>query len=190
MIGGFQRTHPRVRFRLIRSQDESSSVLVEGDADLEITARRGLGPEVHWEPIIREPLLLAVPPRHRLAGRREVRLDEVADDPFIMLSHSWQLRQTCDDLCATAGFTPQVKYEGEDLPMVRGFVTAGLGVAILPAMGAGPREGRRGEHLLAVTDAGAYRTVGIAWPRDRRLLPSAELFRDHVLAAAGRAASR
>ena len=38
-----------------------------------------------------------------------------------------------------------------------------------------------GERLLPLTDPGASRDVGLSWSTERRLLPSAELFRQHVV---------
>jgi len=188
MISGFRRQHPRVQFRLEQSEDAlGSSLLAGGRIDLEFTARRPRNPAVHWERLFAEPLLLAVPPGHALAERSEISLAEVSGDDFVMLRPSWELRQLSDDLCAAAGFTPRVAFEGDDLPVVRGFVAAGLGVAIIPAMDVGASPGRTGgERLLPLTDAGAYRDVGLAWSDSRRLLPSAELFRQYVVST-GRA---
>ena len=71
---------------------------------------------------------------------------------------------------------------GATLPVVRGFVAAGLGVAIVPALPAEARQAGSGaERLVRLTDPGAFRDIGLAWSRNRRLLPSAELFRRHVL---------
>ena len=101
-----------------------------------------------------------------------------------MLRPSWELRALSDELCATAGFAPRVAFECDDLPVVRGFVAAGLGVAIVPGTDSKP-EGDRpdGVRLIPLTDEGAFREVGLAWSKTRRLLPSAELFRQHVLAS-------
>jgi DNA-binding transcriptional LysR family regulator len=66
--------------------------------------------------------------------------------------------------------------------VVRGFVDAGLGVAIVPAAGSAlPPGSTRTEPLLRILDDGAQREVGLAWSEQRRLQPSAELFRQHVL---------
>lgn len=194
MIGEFRKPHPRVEFRLEQSDDAlGSSLLAGGRIDLEFTARRPHNPAVHWERLFEQPLLLAVPAAHPLAGRSKVGLAEVAGDDFVMLRPSWELRTLSEDLCATAGFVPRVAFEGHDLPVVRGFVAAGLGVAIVPAMDSGTHPvGPRDELLIPLTDPGASREVGLSWSQDRRLLPSAELFREHVLAGnlAGRAARR
>jgi len=184
MISRFRKEHPRVQFRLEQSDDSLGSSLVAGGRiDLEFTARRPRNPTVHWEPLFAQPLLLAVPAGHPLAGREEIALAELADDDFVMLRPSWALRTLTDELCATAGFVPRVAFEGDDLSVVRGFVASGLGIAIVPAMDSEARViGSRAEPLIRITDEGAYRDVGLAWSESRRLLPSAELFRQRVLA--------
>jgi LysR family transcriptional activator of glutamate synthase operon len=184
LIRRFREEHPHVRFRLEQSDDALGSSLVSGGRiDLEFTARHPRNPAVHWERLLTQPLFLAVPVGHRLAGKKEVRLADVAEESFVMLRRTWALRQLSDELCTAAGFTPRVAFEADDLPVVRGFVNAGLGVAIVPAAGsAQPPDSTRAEPLLRILDDGAYREVGIAWSEERRLQPSAELFRRHVLA--------
>ncbi len=184
MISRFRAEHPRVQFVLEPSDDAAgSSPLAGARIDLEFTARRSTNPEIHWERLFSQSLLLAVPPGHPLADRTEISLREVADESFVMLRPSWALRTLTDELCADAGFTPSVAFEGDDLPVVQGFVAAGLGVAVVPAPDAGGRAASSStDSLIRLTDPGAYREVGLAWSRSRRLLPSAELFLDHVLA--------
>ena len=98
-----------------------------------------------------------------------------------MLRPSWELRALTDELCRAAGFTPRTAFESDDLAVVRGFVAAGLGVAVVPADGFSPGETYGRERHLRIVDAGAHREVGMAWLSERRLLPSAELFRRHVV---------
>jgi LysR family transcriptional activator of glutamate synthase operon len=183
LIRQFRDEHPRVRFRLQQSDDAlGSSFVAGGRVDLEFTARRPRNPEVHWEHLFNQPLALSVPETHRLAGRRRVRLAEAADDDFVMLHPSWALRTLTDELCAAAGFSPRVAFECDDLSVARGFVNAGLGVAVIPAAEPGRRtRSTRSEPLIRLTDDGSQREVGLTWSTSRRLLPSAELFRQHIL---------
>ena len=188
LVDTFRREHPRVRFRLHSSDDaRGSMVLADGHLDLELTARRPTEEGVTWEHLFTQALVLAVSVEHRLGERDEVALDEVADEDFVMLRPSWELRSQTDDLCRAAGFTPRSAFESDDLAVVRGFVAAGLGVAVVPADGFAPGETHGRERHLRITDAGAHREVGMAWPSERRLLPSAELFRRHVIDRARRA---
>ena len=116
-------------------------------------------------------------------------LADAAEMPFVVIRRTSMLRQLSDDLCRAAGFEPRVAFECQDLPSMRGFVAAGLGVAIVPAprgtVANGPRS--RVRHV-AISDPGAHREVGMVWSAERRTLPAAELFRAHVVerATAGR----
>jgi len=51
-------------------------------------------------------LVLIVPRTHALARRRQVRLREVADEPFVLFKEGHAIRRMTDDLCRAAGFTP------------------------------------------------------------------------------------
>jgi LysR family transcriptional regulator, transcription activator of glutamate synthase operon len=183
IVSQFRARHPGVVLRFQHSVDGRSSTLRAGSrVDVEFTSRHPTDPAIRWEPMMSEELLLAVPPHHRLAADEEISLAEASAEPFIALGRSWELRRLSDELCQVAGFTPRIAFEGNDLPMVHGFVGAGLGVAIVPRMGMDPRKGRKREaRLLRLTDPGAFRAIGVSWSSERRLLPSAELFRRFVL---------
>lgn len=191
MISRFRADHPGVQFRLVQADDAlGSSIVAEATVDLEFTARRPREESVRWERLLSQPLGLAVATDHPVAGRDTITLAEVAGENFVMFRPGWELRALSEQLCAAAGFTPHVAFEGDDHSVVRGFVAAGLGVALIPTTEAemGARDG--GHRVLRLTDDGAFRTVGVAWSQDRRLLPSADLFRQFVLRSSGRAAQR
>jgi len=210
----FRGTHPGIRFQLVQVRDELRSAALDGGhADLEIGTRRDpADASVRTALIAQEPLRLAVPREHRLGGPGEhrlggpgehrlggpgehrlggpgehgVHLADVAAEPFIGLRPGSALRKLTDDLCRAAGFRPAVIFEGDDLSNVRGFVAAGLGVAVVPAPRAGSPESAAGPVVYReVLDPGAVRQIWLTWPAERRLLPAAELFRRHVVRRAG-----
>lgn len=186
----FRAAHPGVRFRLTQVRDDPDSMALDaGNADLELGTRRLPDGQTHTRLIALEPLRLALPGEHPLAGQRRVRLAEVAGEPFIGLRSASALRRLTDSLCEQAGFRPTVIFEGDDLSNVRGFVAAGLGVAVVPAPRAGSPEAVPGPVThLEILDQGAIREIFLTWSAERRLLPAADLFRRHALrrAAAGR----
>ena len=183
LVGTFGRLHPEVRFDLHTKSDESVLEIGPGsDVDLELTTLRMSAAEVDRSQLTDEPLRLIVPPDHRLAGAPATSLAEVADDPFIMIRPTSLLRKACEDLCRGAGFVPNATLVADDVPTMRGYVAAGLGVAVVPALRettAEPLVGRL--HHLDLTDPAASRVIDLAWSTARRMLPSAELFRDFVL---------
>jgi DNA-binding transcriptional LysR family regulator len=189
LVRSFRAAHPNVTFQLTQVRDELHSAALDGGrADLEIGTRRPRDPSVHMRSIAVEPLRLALPRDHRLAGRQQIRLADVSDEPFVSLRPNSALRKLSDDLCERAGFRPSVVFEGDDLSTVRGFVAAGLGVAIVPAPRAGSPEAAAGPvSYCEILDTGAVREICLTWSAERRLLPAAELFRGHIIrtAAAG-----
>ncbi|HEX2705485.1 MAG TPA: LysR family transcriptional regulator [Candidatus Lustribacter sp.] len=186
LVSSFRAEHPGVHFVLSQVRDELlSPVLAGGRVDLEITARRPVGPQVRWRRLVSEPLFIGVPAGHPLAGRSEITLAQVSAERFVALRLASLLRQQSHVLCAAAGFEPQIAVEADDLPTLRAFVVAGLGVAIVPAMGHDPAVAGPGAvRLVPITDPEAVRDVGLVWSTERRLLPAAELFRRHVLSTA------
>jgi LysR family transcriptional regulator, transcription activator of glutamate synthase operon len=186
MVRGFRAAHPQVTFQLTQVRDELHSAALDGGrADLEIGTRRRRHPALRSRLIAIEPLRLALRRDHRLASQPQLSLAEVAEEPFVSLRRTSALREQSDALCAQAGFRPQVVFEGDDLSTVRGFVAAGLGVAIVPAPRAGSPEAAAGPVVYCeITDPGAVRELCLTWSAERRLLPAAELFRKHVIRSA------
>lgn len=186
LVRDFRRERPRVRIVLERTavgeSGRVSPLLTSRRADVELTAHRVHQPDVEWSRVLVEPLVLAVAPGHRLAGREAVSLSEVADEPFVVRTAPSMMRSQTLELCAAAGFEPDIAYEADDLPTVRGLVAAGLGVGVVPATGLPAPTTFARTRLLVITDPGAQREVGLAWVRGRPLLPSAEAFRRFVLA--------
>jgi LysR family transcriptional activator of glutamate synthase operon len=187
LVRGFRARQGSVRFELHQVRDEvGAPVLYGGRADLEISSRHPQDPAFAGRPIALEPLRLAVPREHRLAAREQVRLADAAGEPFISLRPRSALRKLTDELCLHEGFRPDVVFEGEDLTTVRGFVAAGLGVAVAPAPRTGtPEAGDGPVSYLRISNENAIREIRLTWSADRRLLPAAERFRDYVLARAG-----
>lgn len=195
LVSSFRQSHPQVRFELHQHGEASIlQELLDGAADLIITSSTSAHPQVTWKRLLVEPLLLTVPPRHRLARRRRIRLAEVADEPFILLREGYALRVQTERLCAEAGFTPKIAFEGEEVETLRALVAAGLGVALLPparfgsppvALGSADAGSYADETepapQLHVTDVDSKRELGLAWLTGRELPPASAAFRDHVL---------
>ncbi len=181
LVSRFRERHPGVRFQLhqdaVRHLVDS---LHEGGVDLLIAPRPGEA-GLAWRPLGSERLQLALPPGHRLAARRRVRLDEAATEPFVMLKHAFDFRDLVEDLCRSAGFEPESAFEAEDVASARALVAAGLGVAVVPPLHSSRGELARGAQHVDLTDPTATRTIGIVWDRQRYRSPVTELFRAFVL---------
>lgn len=180
LLRDFHRVAPRVR--LVLRQEPSLEIttdLASGAADLAISTRHdGLG----WAPLLEEREVLVVPAGHRLSGRKRVAISELADEEMVAVPPGFGYRQLVDDLLLSAGVSPAISFESQDLATIEGLVAAGLGVAIVPEHFAGAS----GTVGIALAGAAVRRSIGLVWRTDRPLSPAAERFRDFVVTPAGR----
>ncbi|TNM70464.1 LysR family transcriptional regulator [Streptomyces sp. NP160] len=104
--------------------------------DLDLAVLRPAGPPpagLVVQELRREPLLVALPAGHRLAGQERVGLAELAGEPLV--AHPGGRRSTLQplvlDACRAAGFEPEVIEVGETGTLVA-LVAAGLGFGLVP----------------------------------------------------------
>ncbi|WP_354640930.1 LysR family transcriptional regulator [Kitasatospora camelliae] len=183
LLRGFRAGHPRVRFQLV--QDYVAAMLERlraGELDVCLVSPLPNAPDLAARPLDEQRLHLAVPADHRLAGRRRIRLAEVAEEPWVAVEEGYGLRMITDGFCAEAGFVPRIAFEGEEAETLRGLVAAGLGVALLPPA----LVPRPGVVELEVTAPRTRRAIGLAWVAGRPLTPPVAAFRDFVLSRRGR----
>ncbi|MFB8027115.1 LysR family transcriptional regulator [Streptomyces sp. NPDC056465] len=182
LIRAFRADHPGVRFQLVQNYAEAMlDRLRAGGLDLCLTSPVPDAPDLVATRLDEQRLRLVVPDDHRLAGRRRVRLAEAAEEAFVTLEPGYGLRRITDDLCAEAGFTPRVAFEGEEAETLRGLVAAGLGVALLPP----PAVARPGVAELSVTAPRAVREIGVAWLDGHPDTPPVAAFKRFLLSRRG-----
>ncbi|MEE4591694.1 LysR family transcriptional regulator [Streptomyces sp. DSM 41524] len=182
LIRSFRVDHPRVRFQLVQNYGEAMIERMRaGGLDLCLTAPVPDAPDLVARRLDEQRLRLVVPDDHRLAGRRRVRLAEAASELFVTLEPGYGLRRITDALCAEAGFTPRIAFEGEEAETLRGLVAAGLGVALLPP----PAVPRPGVAELTVTAPRAVREIGVAWLDGHPDTPPVAAFKKFLLSRRG-----
>jgi DNA-binding transcriptional LysR family regulator len=80
--------------------------------------------------LLEEPMLAAVGPKHRLAGRRRIRLAELAKEPWIAATPDGLIHRAC----VAAGFEPRLAYRTADPLAIRALVASGLAVTLTPRL--------------------------------------------------------
>jgi DNA-binding transcriptional LysR family regulator len=106
----------RIKVGFVRPQPDSSGLRVE--------------------PLLKEPLIAAVPEGHRFARHTEIDLTELAREPFILAAPNTGcgiIRDLVYSACQKAGFTPHIAIEASQLQTIIGLVAGDLGVALVPA---------------------------------------------------------
>jgi LysR family transcriptional activator of glutamate synthase operon len=175
----FRERHPNVSFTVREQSSEEMAEMLRVDeidlAFLSVTERvesRGLG--LHQ--LVSEELVVLLPPAHRLAKRTQLRMAELAGEPFISFRAGARLRELLVAAGRQADFEPQVTLESNESQRVRRLVSRGLGVAILPRSDA---EGPGADVAVStLTEPALSRDITLAWREGRRLTPAAAEFLD------------
>jgi DNA-binding transcriptional LysR family regulator len=173
----FNRRHPNVRFTVHEQSSEEMAEMLRVDeldlAFLSVTERvesHGLG----LYQLVSEELVVLLPHQHRLGRRRQVRIAELADEPFISFRAGARLRELLMSAARDAGFEPRVTLESNDSQRIRRLVSRGLGVAILPRSDA---EGPGADVVVArLVEPALSRDITLAWREGRRHPPAAAEF--------------
>lgn len=91
--------------------------------------------QLNVEVIDHEPLVVALPARHRLSGRESLHMEELAAERFVAppRSQAATLIDRLTLLADKARFRPNVRQEAQQIPSLLPLVAAGLGIALVPA---------------------------------------------------------
>ncbi|MGF7031664.1 DNA-binding transcriptional LysR family regulator [Paenibacillus mucilaginosus] len=187
LIGGFRAGFTAVRFQLI--QNHSYSLLEHlhaGELDICLISQPSETRfPIRWTPLWSEEILVVLPLGHPLAAAGSIKLQEIADEPFIFLKKGYALRELTDRLFEQAGIHPRITFEGEESATAAGLVAAGLGISLLPRAGLD----HSGVACVRLAGPPCERTVGFAELEGRFLPPAAERFKAYVLGYFGRLGS-
>jgi DNA-binding transcriptional LysR family regulator len=138
-------------------------------------------PDLDAAPLLRDPLLLALPERHPLALAEELTPGVLDGQPWIAVGDAqdpaW--RDTFVASCVASGFTPDIRLDAADPLTALGLVASGLGLALIQrSMVRGMSDG------VAVRELPWYEGSVQLWAAWHRidLRPVVAAFRETVLA--------
>ncbi|TCC20850.1 LysR family transcriptional regulator [Kribbella speibonae] len=92
-----------------------------------------LAPKLTSRVVAEDSLVAVLPARHRLARRKRLRLEELAEEPFVFYSRPSgpAVHDTIVGYCRAVGFTPRIEQEAADVQTIVSLVAAGLGISLL-----------------------------------------------------------
>ncbi|MFF0818016.1 LysR substrate-binding domain-containing protein [Rhodococcus sp. NPDC003318] len=91
-----------------------------------------VSPRVRYEPFLREPIDLVLPPGHPLADRPHVELVDLADENWISVRGGFPVDDVLQSVAAATGMQPRVVQRINDFRVIENLVHAGIGVALMP----------------------------------------------------------
>src|SRR5215470_908103 len=164
LLGAFHRAHPQIELTLI--EDQTDALLAALAAGQLHAALIGHGrhdrppPGAESRLVAREPVVAAAHPAHPLAGRGQIPLRALRDEPIVTLTAASKLRATLETACHAAGFTPRIAAETSDLAVLADLAAEQVGIAVLPASGL---DSAAGLVRLGLTHPTLDRRILLAW---------------------------
>ncbi|MGM8364920.1 LysR family transcriptional regulator [Virgibacillus sp. W0181] len=176
-ISAFREQYPDVKFELHQgSYSELKEAVVKGSVNMAL-----LGPvpanekKLQGTILFTEDIVALLPMNHPKATAPALYLNDLRHDSFVLFPEGFVLRDIIINGCQQLGFQPTVSFEGEDIDAIKGLVSAGLGISLVPEItlvDCLPRATVK----KAVVEPSISRTVGVIIPSERQLLPTEKLF--------------
>jgi LysR family transcriptional regulator, transcription activator of glutamate synthase operon len=143
LLASFHRRHPRIRlvlrevhtrqvFQLLQRAEVDLGLLHLGRVGTTVVGLRTAAQTIALARLYSEPLVLIVGPGHPLAGRTQVDLADLRDETFVSFRPGATVREMLLLAARRTGFAPRIGFATANMGSVRAFVSANLGVALVP----------------------------------------------------------
>ena len=166
------------------SSTEVLDAVRRGDADFGISDMGVQESSLEFVPAFRERVVVALPVRHRLAGRDEVRWADLRKERYVSVWRGAPIRTLLDFELARARMKISIFYEVRNQHTALGFVAAGLGVTAATELIAGSFSGRLRTSRLVSPEIVCSRAL--IRRKSKVMHPSAQILWDILLAAGGK----
>ena len=156
-LAGFREAFPDVRVRVVPGVSLTLLGQVDaGEIDMAVLIRPpfALPPELAWRPLLREPVVLAVPQGLPAQPWREL----LASQPFIRYDRSSFGGRLVDMFLKKQRIAVREAVELDEMDAIANLVRRGLGVALLPRTRQFNDQGLR---IVELGEAGFHREIGL-----------------------------
>lgn len=186
MLGEFSRQYPGIDLALkVTNRERINERLLANEDDLYITGVPDEDIEVEAFPFAPNPLVVIAPRRHQLVGKKNVSLEEICREPFIMREPGSGTRDATLRLFNAHGCRPRVRMELGSNEAIKHAVIGGLGLSVL-SLHTLLMEGTQGAvAILNVKDFPIMRQWYIVYPRGKELSLVARTFLEFAIASEG-----
>ncbi|HEX4000140.1 MAG TPA: LysR family transcriptional regulator [Pirellulales bacterium] len=176
IVKTFQKRFPRAAVALHENLTEFTiRGCLEGEIHVGVIASPPENALLQSELLFTEELLLALPPTHPLLKKRRLALEDIADQPFVLLNEVHCLGEQILGFCKQQGCLPAVRCRSTQLLTVQELVALGGRVSIVPAM-ARQWDRRRCCEYRSLSDPKPTRTIRMIWHKDRHQSPLVKNF--------------
>jgi LysR family hydrogen peroxide-inducible transcriptional activator len=120
-----------------------------------------------------EPFALAMPAQHRLAKKKEVKVEDLTDETLLLLEDGHCLRDQALEVCSRVGVQEKQDFRATSLETLRQMVATGAGVTLLPELASRNGYGASRDVVLRpFVDPKPLRYIGAIWRKTTARRPA------------------
>jgi DNA-binding transcriptional LysR family regulator len=177
----YRRRHPQIKIEVFRNISEKiPSEVLERNLDFGFLSYDPMHPSLQSLEVHRDELVLVVPPKHHLAGRKQVTVKDLGNEQFVAHNVKTPARTRIFDFFAQHRTPLNICIELATLETIKEFVKLEVGLAILPRL-AVEEEIKSGELIeVPVKGMKIEKTLRLVYRREQTLSHAAKSFLDLV----------
>lgn len=132
LLGPFCQRYPGIDVSLtVTNHERVLENLAHNRDDLYIVSQTPEDVDVSFHPFLENPLVVLAPRSHPLAGEKNIPLQRLADEPFIMREPGSGTRKAVQDLFERNGISVKVKLDLGSNEAIKQAIAGGLGISVL-----------------------------------------------------------
>lgn len=172
MLKEVRKRHPKVEIKLTTgATPQLLERLRSGALDVGLLTLPVDGADLVQVPVMREELLLVMPPTHRLAKLRRITPEDLVGQTWVLFERGSSTRRVIDEMLQRDGIRPRIVMETENVEILKALTMIGMGLTILPyqSLAREARDGmlriKRIEGVTMVRETGWVYVRGTRVPR-------------------------
>jgi DNA-binding transcriptional LysR family regulator len=177
----YRRRHPQIKIEVFRNISERiPAEVLERNLDFGFLSYDPMHPSLQSLEVHRDELVLVVPPKHHLAGRKQVTVKDLGNEHFVAHNVKTPARTRIFDFFAQHRTPLNICIELATLETIKEFVKLEVGLAILPRL-AVEEEIKSGELIeVPVKGMKIEKTLRLVYRREQTLSHAAKSFLELV----------
>lgn len=187
ILQAYHQRYPRILLRIIdQGANEVLTTILRNEADFGLNYIGTQEPDLEFEPILKEPFVVACRTEHPLARKKKVTWSDLTAYEYMSVTKNSGNRFLLDLALTDNPTRPRWYCEAQHVSTLVSLVEAGLGIAAVPRL-AMPPEGHSTLISVPLVEPIITRTVGLIRRRGRSLSPAAQELYGQLLALAPKA---
>src|SRR4051812_7179575 len=179
ILSGFKKDYPQIDLQMVEyNAKQLIHKVEEGDIDLGITVQP-VASDFETIPLLSEELVVLVDSEHKLVERESVRLKDLKDESFILLTEDYALHDVVQQACMEVGFQPTVAYKSSLWDLIGEMVTTKLGISLIPRSMVS-RFNHRNVHAISISDPLIQWELVLIYKRNKYLSFATREFIDYI----------